>query len=73
MKKLSIFTAVFGVFMFMFSFSYAKTWTCYRYVNGESTGGFVKVEADTKEEAEKKSYKKYKKLGYEVDYTKCYY
>ena len=49
----------------------ADTWTCYRYVDGSPTGGFVKVQASNKQEAEQKSLKKYKKLGYKVDYTKC--
>ena len=73
MRKLSIFLATLGGLIFTFSYSYAKTWTCYRYVDGKPTGGFIKVEAETKEEAEKKSYNKYKKeLNYNLDYTKCY-
>ena len=50
---------------------FAKSWDCYRYVDGKPTGGFVKVQADSKKEAEKKSEKKYKKLGYSLDYTEC--
>jgi len=53
------------------SFLLADTWTCYRYVDGSPTGGFVKVQASSKQEAEQKSLKKYKKLGFKVDYTKC--
>ena len=49
----------------------AETWTCYRYVDGGPTGGTVKVEASSKQEAEKKSLEKYKKLGYRIDYTVC--
>ena len=49
----------------------AETWTCYRYVDGSPTGGFVKVQVNNKQEAEQKSLEKYKKLGYKVDYTKC--
>lgn len=49
----------------------ASTYVCYRYVNGSPTGGFIKVQANSKSEAEKKSFKKYKKLGYSLDYTEC--
>jgi uncharacterized membrane protein len=49
----------------------ASTYICYRYVNDNPTGGFIKVQADSKSEAEKKSFKKYKKLGYSLDYTEC--
>jgi len=54
------------------SFMFAVTLTCYRYVDGEATGGFVKVEAYSKYEAEKKALKKYiDDLGYKTDYVKC--
>jgi len=43
-----------------------------RYVDGEPTGGYVKVYADSKYEAEKKALKKYRDdLGYRTDYVKC--
>ena len=57
--------------MVLCSLLLADTQTCYRYVDGSPTGGFVKVQASTKQEAEQKSLEKYKKLGYKVDYTKC--
>jgi len=49
----------------------SMTWTCYRYVDGGPTGGFVKVSADNKEEATKKATEKYKNLKYRFDYVKC--
>ena len=57
--------------MLLGSLLLADTWTCYRYVDGSPTGGFVKVQASSKQEAEQKSLEKYKKLAYRVDYTKC--
>ena len=67
MKKIILTLSTLAVF----SSLTASTWTCYRYVNGQPTGGFVKVSADTKEEAEKKAFDKYKELGYNLDYVKC--
>ena len=67
MKKAIFVLAILG----LVSSVVAKEWTCYRYINGKPTGGFIKVQADNKEEAEIKSMKKYKKLGYSLDYTKC--
>ena len=55
MRKLILVVLVSGIFSSLF----ASKYICYRYVNGEATGGFVKVYADSKSEAEKKSLKKY--------------
>lgn len=66
---------VLGLLVFFGSVDIASastyTYVCYRYVNGGPTGGFVKVQANSKSEAETKSFKKYKKLGYSLDYTEC--
>jgi len=44
---------------------------CSRYVGGDYKG-FIKVVANSKEEAENKAYKKYKnELKIKVDYVKC--
>jgi len=68
MKKL-IFVLLINAF---FSNIFASEWICYRYVDGEPTGGYVKVYADSKYEAEKKALKKYRDdLGYRTDYVKC--
>ena len=68
MRKIILVVLVSGIFSSLF----ASKYICYRYVNGEATGGFVKVYADSKSEAEKKSLKKYRdELGYTTDYTKC--
>ena len=64
MKKILVLVAAFG-------FLNASTWTCYRYVNGSPTGGFVKVSASSKQEAQQKAYEKYKKLGYKFDSINC--
>jgi len=67
MRKLML-----GVLIAGFGFANASmSWTCYRLVNGEPTGGFVKVMADTKQEATKKAIEKYKKLGYNFDGVNC--
>jgi len=51
---------------------FAMEWVCYRYVNGEPTGGYVKIDANSKSVAEKKALKKYREdLGYKTDYVKC--
>ena len=68
MKKL-IFASV--VLFGMVSSAMASKWICYRYVDGSPTGGFVKIYTNSKSDAEKKAYKKYKKLGYTLDYVKC--
>jgi len=46
-------------------------WTCYRYVDGQPTGGTVTVYADSKSEATEKALKKYEKLGYRTDSVNC--
>jgi hypothetical protein len=49
----------------------AKTYKCYRYVNGEPVGNWVKVEADSKENAYSKAMEKFKDLGVKADSTNC--
>ncbi len=67
MKKLLLASALLA----FSSTSFADTWTCYRYVDGGATGGSVKVSANSKSEAERKAYAKYKKLGYRLDHVEC--
>lgn len=69
MKKLLLASALFA----FASTSFASTFTCYRYVNGEPTGTWIKVIADSKSEAESKAYARMKELGGRVDYAKCRY
>jgi hypothetical protein len=71
MKKLFLTGILLASIGFASNYTFASTWVCYRYVNGEPTGGFIKVEADSKEEAEVKALKEYKKLGYTLDDVKC--
>lgn len=69
MKKLIILGMLTSAFI---SNVFASEWICYRYVDGEATGGYVKVYTDSKYEAEKKALKKYRdELGYKTDYVKC--
>jgi hypothetical protein len=65
MKKIILAGVVFS------TFSFATEWVCYRYVNGEPTGGFIKVTAQSKQEAHKKAMTKYKDLGYKIDSVNC--
>jgi hypothetical protein len=67
MKKLAMTVVV----LLAVQSAWAGKYVCYRYLGGKPTGGFVKVDADSREEAEKKSLEKYRKLGYSLDYTKC--
>ncbi|RUM59368.1 MAG: hypothetical protein DSY59_04570 [Persephonella sp.] len=72
MKRIISISLFFSISIFSFSLAEdLKTWKCHRYLNGEPTGGFVKVKAKTKEEAEKKAIKKYKEIGYKIDGVKC--
>lgn len=49
------------------------TFTCYRYVDGKPTGGWINMKAESKSEAESKAYQRFKELGGRVDYAKCKY
>lgn len=53
--------------------AYADTFKCYRYVDGSPTGGFIKVEANSKAEAAEKAIQEYKDMGKQVDYVVCEY
>lgn len=53
--------------------AYADTFKCYRYVDGSPTGGYIKVEADSKSEASEKALQEYKDMGKRVDYVECEY
>jgi len=68
MKKFLLVVGVIGVTNLLMA---SSTWTCYRYLSGEPTGGFVKISADSKQEAEQKAYDKYKELGYNFDSVNC--
>jgi len=66
-----------GVFLVLVLFSggsFAQAdskWTCYRYVNGEPTGGVVYVYASDKEDANHKAMDKYQKMHYRIDSVNC--
>jgi len=51
----------------------AKTYQCYRYVNGEPVGNWVKVEADSQDEAYTKAMEKFKDLGVKADSANCHF
>lgn len=68
MKQLLAATAL----MMMASASYASSYECYRYVNGHPTGTWIKVQADSKSEAEAKAYARFKELGGQVDSVNCH-
>ncbi len=71
MKK--IFIAGVVVFVFAVAAFAAKKYTCYRYVKGHPTGTWISVMADSKQEAEAKAWKRFKKLGGRIDSCKCKY
>ena len=50
---------------------FADYYKCYRYVNGKSTGGYVKVKANSKSYAAVKAMQKYEDMGKRTDYVKC--
>lgn len=49
-----------------------RTYECYRYVDGKPAGGFVKVSAASKDEAERKAFQKYKDMGEKVHSVNCH-
>lgn len=53
--------------------AYADTFKCYRYVDGSPTGGFIKIEANSKAQAAEKAVQEYKNMGKRVDYAECEY
>ncbi len=55
----------------MSSFASAKHYKCYRYIGGKPIGNWVKVEADSKEEAYSKAMEKFKDLGVKADSANC--
>ena len=67
MKKISFILILLGLVSNVF----ASKYICYRYVDGQPTGGFVKIYTDSQSKAEKKALEKYKDLGYTVNYVKC--
>lgn len=71
MKKVVLVSTV--LFMFVSVLYASTTFTCYRYVKGKPTGTWIKVKADSKEEAEAKAYARFKKLGGPVDSCNCHY
>ena len=47
-------------------------YTCYRHVDGGSTGGSIQVHASSEAEAERKAMRRYEDdLGYRVDSVNC--
>ena len=67
MKKISFILILLG----LTSNAFANKYICYRYVDGQPTGGYLKIYTDSQSKAEKKALKKYKNLEYSVDYVKC--
>ena len=59
--------------MGLVSASNAKTYKCYRYVNGSPTGTWIKVQASDKSEASSKAYDRFKELGGRVDSVNCHF
>ncbi len=60
-----------SVGIFSSSASASLKYECNRYVNGEYQG-FIMIYADSRAEAERKAYNKYKhELNLKVDYVKC--
>ena len=49
------------------------TYTCYRYVAGHPTGGWITVRASSKDAAEARAYRRVKELGGQVDHAECKY
>ena len=72
MKK-KILLMVASAMLIIASVVYAATFTCYRYVSGHPTGGWISVKADSKAEAETIAYERFKELGGRIDYCKCRY
>ena len=61
----------FVVLLVMSSSSFASmSYECWRYVK-EEPQGYVIVLANSKSEAEKKAYQKFKNIGKKVEYIKC--
>jgi len=50
----------------------AKTYKCYRYVNGSPVGNWVKVQADSNDEAYSKAMAKFRELGVKADSANCH-
>lgn len=68
MKKL---VAIFLITAFYSSSAVASLkYECWRYVSGSSEG-MTNFTANSKAEAEKLAFKKFKKIGKKVDYVKC--
>ena len=51
----------------------AKTYKCYRYVNGSPVGNWVKVQASSKNEAYSNAMAKFRELGVKADSANCHY
>ncbi len=66
MKRIAI-----SLFILGSAFASASTWTCYRYVDSKPTGGYVKVQAQSEQEAIRKALRKYEDLGYRTDSVHC--
>jgi len=69
MKRLLL---IFALFAFS-SASYASNFRCHGYDNGNPIGSYVKVSADSKDEAYSKAMAKFKKIGTYVASVRCEY
>lgn len=70
MKK-SHLTIIGAALLLASSASFASTYTCYRLVDGKPTGGFVKIEASSTDQANDRAKEKYKDLQYRFDGVDC--
>lgn len=70
MKKILLTVPLLLIFA---SMSYANTYTCYRYINGEPTGNWIKIKADSKSEARQKAFIRWEELGVRADSCNCKY
>jgi transposase len=70
MKKVLL---VLALLVGLVSMSYAKTYKCYRYVNGSPVGNWVKVQASSESEAYSKAMAKFRELGVKADSANCHY
>jgi transposase len=59
--------------MGLVSISSAKTYKCYRYVNGSPVGNWVKVQASSESDAYSKAMDKFRELGVKADSANCHY
>ena len=61
------------VLMGLVTMSNAKIYKCYRYVNGNPVGNWVKVKASSKGDAYSIAMAKFRDLGVKADSTNCHF